>query len=114
MAARCGFSGPQITVEFGQNFTYSHFLLNCKLGESIPHDGEFGQGQDGVFTEFTTHAVLLFRFCLSFLWNLTHSSHFGGEVESVARGLRVPASLAGLEPPFTTELAVEDGGRSGV
>ena len=44
------------------------------------------------------------------------SSDLRGEVESVARGLRVPASLGGLEPPeppFTTELAVEEGGRSG-
>ena len=43
------------------------------------------------------------------------SSDFMGDVESVARGLRVPASLGGFEPdpPFTTELAVEEGGRSG-
>lgn len=43
------------------------------------------------------------------------SSDLMGDVESVARGLRVPASLGGLEPdpPLTTELAVEDGGRSG-
>ena len=44
------------------------------------------------------------------------SSDFMGEVESVARGLRVPASLGAFdppEPPLTTELAVEEGGRSG-
>ena len=43
------------------------------------------------------------------------SSDFMGELESVALGLRVPASLGGLEPgpPLTAELGVEDGGRSG-
>ena len=65
-------------------------------------EGEVGKGESGVrlgWGKFTGD-----------------SSDLRGEVESVARGLRVPASLGGLEPPeppLTTELAVEEGGRSG-
>ena len=42
------------------------------------------------------------------------SSDLIGELESVCRGLNVPASLPALDPPLRTELlALEDAGLSG-